>query len=174
SSTLSSSPSLILPTMSASALISLPYTCTHTAPFLVREISPAAYDAKYASTEKEDEPTVLFAPVGEVDSVVALLINGGVWGEECPACLRKGEEGGKRVDGWVMLEAEKGEVVFDAENYDGDAVAMVEKKMGGEEDADEDGEGEVEGWWDIIDLEAEDAEAEAESGDEVMELIEVL
>ncbi|KAL8930672.1 MAG: hypothetical protein Q9208_000543 [Pyrenodesmia sp. 3 TL-2023] len=162
--------------MSASTLISLPYTCTHTAPFLVREISPAAYDAKYASREKgEDEPTVLFAPVGQVDSVVALLTNGGVWGEECPGCLlRKGEEGGKSEERWTMLEAaEGGEVLFDAETSDGDAVEM-EKEVGGEEDRVEEGQSEVEGWWDIIDLEAEDAEAEVESDDEVMEFIQVL
>ncbi|KAL8907958.1 MAG: hypothetical protein Q9207_001104 [Kuettlingeria erythrocarpa] len=165
----------------SSTLISLPYACTHTAPFLVCEISPAAYDAKYApgkphSTAGEpagkdggDEPaTVLFAPVGQVESVVALLMGVKAWGEVCPRCLRKGQEGkegnSEGEDGWMMLEAGKGEVLFDVEVH-GEHAELDQDMVGDEEkvDVDVDADGEVVGWWDILDLEAEDAEAEAES-----------
>ncbi|KAI4179244.1 MAG: hypothetical protein LQ346_007235 [Caloplaca aetnensis] len=168
----------------SSALISLPYACTHTAPFLVCEISPAAYDAKYASgkphstaaeltgKDERDEPaTILFAPVGQVESVVALLTGAGVWGEMCPACLRKEEEGeeqeSKGENGWVLLKAGEGEVLFDVEDHGGNAE-LDQEMVGDEEkvDADPDANGGVVGWWDILDLEAEDAEAEAESDGE--------
>ncbi len=168
----------------SSTLISLPYACTHTVPFLVCEISPAAYDAKYApgkpdSTAAEpagkdggDEPaTVLFAPAGQVESVVALLTGAGVWGQVCPRCLKKGQEGEEREsegeDGWMILEAGKSELLFDVEDH-GEDIELDQEMLGDEEtvDLDAHADGEVEGWWDILDLEAEDAEAEAESDGE--------
>lgn len=76
--------------------------------------------------------------------------------ERCPSCKTKaGEEGRVSV-------AEKGEGVEAVERGEkGEGKEVVEQQERSREEGEEEGQGQ--GWWDVLDLEAEDTEAEVES-----------
>lgn len=118
----------------------------------------------------------MYAPPGQGDvfqgALNLALMNAGEKEKICPSCAEKEREWidvGKqdRGDGWVILEAEKGEVLFDADadatdddvggKQDDEAVAEAALSLGREEARDEGS-----GWWDLglLDLEDEDADAE--------------
>ncbi|KAL8839883.1 MAG: hypothetical protein Q9170_001563 [Blastenia crenularia] len=178
---------------SNSNAITLTYTCLHTRIFRIQEVTPAAYheDPFKASINEAGEVT-LFAPFGQGDDFLTTMhlamMQSGESERMCDACTSnlgadereglneaddtKGVEDRIVVEeGWELLEAEKGEVLFDIE----EEMDLMEKGVAGLMENEEE---KVEGWWDVLDLEAYDADAEMmsdeEEGKKVVEMVELV
>ncbi|KAL8714689.1 MAG: hypothetical protein Q9225_006537 [Loekoesia sp. 1 TL-2023] len=146
-------PSIPIP----SNTITLTYTCSHTRIFRIEEVTPAAYNDNPVTTNDAGE-TILFAPPNQADVILGAmnlaLMSAGEREKKCPACCKAvsaDEDASASGEGWEEVRKEEGEVLFDV---DVDSSEGEEPRDG-------------EGWWDILNLEAEDAEAEMMSDGEV-------
>ncbi|KAL9596386.1 MAG: hypothetical protein Q9219_005821 [cf. Caloplaca sp. 3 TL-2023] len=145
--------------------ITLRYACTHTRTFQIHEVPLETYLAIPVSATSSGE-TILHAPHGQGDVIAGAmnlaLTRSGEKEKRCPACEEGSEGEGEGEDsGYVSAEADTGgkggeegeawgemeavEVLFDAEE---EGMGLLGRVSGGE----------VEGWWDVVDLEGEEAE----------------
>lgn len=160
--------------------------------FRIQEVAAASYETSAPLTTNAEGETLVLAPPGQGDvfqgALNLALMSAGEKEKLCPSCeenekrcVEVWKENG-REEGWVMLEAEKGEVLFDAD-ADADSDATEDDGQHQQEKEDraaasaaeallllgrEEARDEGSGWWDLglLGLEDEDASAEMLSGAE--------